>query len=126
MRTTTLAARDWLQQNYFIHWEAKDGAWTPTDLGLACTAAGMDPEQALALKEDLLKAADGFFLRTELHKCFLITPDEVAEEVCRDWAACFRVIEGMDKVLLFCGFPAMPARPKQHCVAHACRRRRRR
>ena len=49
--TTTLAARDWLQQHAFIRWDRKDKLWSPTNLGLACTAAGMDPDHALALKK---------------------------------------------------------------------------
>ena len=60
----------------------------------------MDPKQSLTLEEDLFKAAGALFLGTELHKCYIITPDEAAEEVCRDWATCNRIIEGLDKVML--------------------------
>ena len=49
--TSTLAARNWLQQHRFIRWDDRDRLWSPTNLGLACASAGMDPEQALALKQ---------------------------------------------------------------------------
>ena len=64
VKTATLAARDWLQRHYFIHWDDKDRLWSPTDLGLACASAGMDPEQALALKQARLLAHHGVLTST--------------------------------------------------------------
>ena len=48
--------------------------------------------------QDLERAAAGIFLTTELHKCYLITTDEVAQEICQDWRRCYSVLTGMDEV----------------------------
>ena len=49
--TTTVEACKWLEEHLFIEWDTKKQVWAPTDLGTACAAAGMDPDDALSLKE---------------------------------------------------------------------------
>ena len=48
---TTLEARDWLREHRFIKWDEENKVWVPRSLGTACTAASMDPDDALSLNE---------------------------------------------------------------------------
>ena len=38
------------------------------------------------------------FLDTQLHKCYLITTDDVAQELCTSWEHCQSVLTGMGEV----------------------------
>jgi DNA polymerase theta len=59
------------------------GAYMPTELGKAAASAGLDPKQALDVKDDLERARQGFCMATDLHLTFLVTP--VQEEVPVNW-----------------------------------------
>lgn len=57
-------------------WEgdSSDGSWSATDLGVATSAAGLDPAMALLVKKDLEQARMGLCLASDLHLTYLVTP----------------------------------------------------
>jgi DNA polymerase theta len=66
-------------------WQADEygGAYVPTELGKATATAGLDPKQALDVRDDLERARQGFCMATDLHLTFLVTP--VQEDVQVNW-----------------------------------------
>ena len=67
---------------------ASVGCWVATDLGKATAAAGMTPEQAMAVKADLEAARNGFCMATDLHLTFLVTPCH--DDLTVDWTMCVK------------------------------------
>lgn len=66
-------------------WQADEygGAYIVTELGKATATAGLDPKQALDVRDDLERARQGFCMATDLHLTFLVTP--VQEELPVNW-----------------------------------------
>ncbi|KZS21887.1 DNA polymerase theta [Daphnia magna] len=79
----------WLVSNEFIRRQTvEDGKerLTPTQLGLACLASSLSPDESLNLLNELKTARRGLILDSDLHLVYQITPTYVSDQMTQiDW-----------------------------------------
>lgn len=67
--------------------------------------------------QDLDKAREGLCLDSDLHLCYLITPQ--AEDVCRNWETCCHVIRSLQVIHSLHPSATAPSTMSMHSI-HCC------
>uniref|UniRef100_A0ACD5XMT5 Uncharacterized protein n=1 Tax=Avena sativa TaxID=4498 RepID=A0ACD5XMT5_AVESA len=73
----------WLCHKRFVEWNNETKIYSATPLGRASFGSSLNPEESLAVLDDLSRAREGFVLASDLHLVYLVTPINV--EVEPDW-----------------------------------------
>mmetsp|Transcript_26656 Transcript_26656/g.68670 ORF Transcript_26656/g.68670 Transcript_26656/m.68670 type:complete len:1313 (+) Transcript_26656:1912-5850(+) len=82
----TCSAIEWLQRSQFILWDSSTRTWAATGMGRATSASGLDPHDALLIRQDMARASHSLILPnvTDLHICYLCVPANY-KDIRIDW-----------------------------------------
>ncbi|GFH17427.1 uncharacterized protein HaLaN_14064, partial [Haematococcus lacustris] len=83
--SATKTALKWLVEQKFVTWDTITSTYVPSPLGKATLASGMDPADALLVKQDLATAREAFVMATDLHLTYLVAPARL-DDISIDWA----------------------------------------
>ena len=64
-------------------WDSATSSYLPTSLGKATLSSNLPPEDCLLVRQDLLRARQGFVMASDLHLTFLVTP--IRSDLELDW-----------------------------------------
>ncbi|CAL8106804.1 unnamed protein product [Orchesella dallaii] len=77
--------------------ENRSDEYTPTQLGSACLAASLSPDDGIVVYRELLKARECFVLENELHVIYQVTPIYVSDQLRYIlWSDYLRIWESLD------------------------------
>ncbi|KAL6747107.1 hypothetical protein V8C86DRAFT_3034055 [Haematococcus lacustris] len=77
-----------------LRWDTITSTYVPSPLGKATLASGMDPADALLVKQDLAKAREAFVMATDLHLTYLVAPARL-DDISIDWAKLYNVTQAL-------------------------------